>query len=366
MLQAARSQVGPQEIGMQNGPRTYAELHLHLGGAVLPRILYSYLQKTKAARLDPEKTALATNYLRKFPNYERWENRLTRSSDSLTKYLEKHKLVEPLQSIDSIAYMVSRLLRGCYVFENLAYLELRYNPYFRIPKHTPKAEIHTRMTDIVATVAAAAAANYAEFPIVFTQILCMDSRLPKDVNMAIIDLADEMKQEVCAIDLAGPDEAYNENRDDLLDCLRYAKEKKGLNVTCHLYETADGCFPDFLPYCDRIGHGIQIPLRAPKLLPEVARRKQCLEVCPTTYFRTGTIRSYAELLPVFQHCFDLGVDIAICTDNSAFHGVRLPVEFERLLTHKVINFQEMERCRENGFKRGFRWPGTIDRRKNYL
>lgn len=344
------------------GPRTYAELHLHLGGAVLPRILYSYLQKSKADRLNPEFGEIAAQYLRKFPTYEKWERRLTRPCDTLSKYLENHKLVEPLQHSNSVGYMVNRLLRGCYIFENLAYLELRYNPFFRIPKNTDPAHQASRMSDIIHTVAAAAAASFKEFPVVFTQILCMDSRLPKEVNLRIVDLAAEHSAEVCAVDIAGPDEAYRDNEEDLLQCLKYAKEKKGLRTTCHLFETPDGCFPSFLPYCDRIGHGIQIPLRMPKLLPEIAKRRQCLEICPTSYFRTGTIRSYSELNPVFQHCFDLGVDIAICTDNSAFHGVRMPLEFERLLTHKVIDFPQLEACREAAFRHAFRWPGRIDRR----
>ena len=38
--------------------------------------------------------------------------------------------------------------------------------------------------------------------------------------------------------------------------------------------------PELLPYLNRIGHGIQIPLRFPELLDDVAKREQCLEVCP--------------------------------------------------------------------------------------
>lgn len=351
---------------MNVGTRTYAELHLHLGGAVLPRILYSYIQKSKENRVYPERVELATRYLRQFPTYEKWERRLSRPSATLTQYLEKHKLVEPLQTIDSIGYMVNRLLRGCYVFENMAYLELRYNPYFRIPKSVPITEVRTRMAEIVSTVNAAANATFREFPIVFAQILCMDSRLPMEINNEIVALAAEMGSEVCAVDIAGPDEAYRENEADLLTCLKLAKEKHALRTTCHLFETQEGCFPSFLPYCDRIGHGIQIPLRFPKLLPQIAQRKQCLEVCPTSYFRTGTMKSYNELKPVFQYCLDLGVDIAICTDNSAFHGVRLPTEFERLLTNKVIDFQQMEACREAAFKHAFRWPGVVERRRDVL
>jgi len=32
----------------------------------------------------------------------------------------------------------------------------------------------------------------------------------------------------------------------------------------HLFETPDGMHPELLPHLDRIGHGIQIPLRRPE------------------------------------------------------------------------------------------------------
>jgi adenosine deaminase len=350
---------------MQQGPPTYAELHLHLGGAVLPRILYTFLQRARQDRSRPEMAGIAGGYLRRFSTYERFERRLMRPCDTLNKYLEKHKLVEPLQRIESLPYFVNRMLRGAYVFENVSYLELRYNPYFRLPKGTPDKEVRPQLEAIVQTVAAAAVAAHRQFPIVFTQILCMDSRLSLAVNQAILETALAMPAEVAALDLAGPDDAYAEREEELIGLLRQAKDK-GLKLTAHVFETPDGCCPRMLEYLDRIGHGIQIPLRAPRLLPEVARRRQCLEICPTTYFMTGTIRSYSELKPVFGHCFDMGVDIAVCTDNSALNGVRLPLEFERLLTHGVIDFAQMERIREAAFRHAFRWPGVLERRHAVL
>lgn len=350
---------------MTSTDRSYAELHLHLGGAVLPRILYSYLQRRKVDKSNDEAHQLALSYLRKYPVYEKFERRLMRPCDTLAKYLEAHKVVEPLQRQEALAYFVYRLLRGAFIFENIAYLELRYNPYFRIPKGLSPNEARAQMEEVIQTVALAARAASKEFPIVFTQILCMDSRLDKATNQLILETAVEMPKEVCAIDLAGPDEAYRENEDNIIELYKLAKEK-GLKTTGHCFETGDAYFPRILEFLDRIGHGIQIPLKYPKLLTQVAQRRQCLEVCPTTYFRTGTVKSYNELKPVFGHCFDMGVDIAICTDNSAFHGVRLPLEFERLLTHGVLDFRQMEKCREAAFRHAFRWPGQIDQRRSVI
>ena len=48
--------------------------------------------------------------------------------------------------------------------------------------------------------------------------------------------------------------------------------------------------------------------------------------------------------------------MAICTDNMAFHDVRLPREHELLLLNRALSFADMERCRQAAFRHAFRWP----------
>ena len=114
--------------------------------------------------------------------------------------------------------------------------------------------------------------------------------------------------------------------------------------------------PEGEPYLDRIGHGIQIPLRFPELLPEVASRGQCLEVCPTTYLKTGTLKDLSELRTVFEQCEDTGVDIVLCTDNAGLHNVRLPFEIENLLMQDIIDFGTLRACQIASYKHAFAWP----------
>lgn len=336
----------------------YAELHLHLGGAILPRVLWSYLQRERASDPSGSFAVDSQAVVDEFGEYAEFERFLTRDCATLTEYLEAHKRVEPLQKVESLPYYVYRLLRGAAVFENIAYMELRYNPYFRIPRETPKERVRARMEEVVSTVGAAARNAQRRFPIALTQILCMDSRLPDETNRLIVDVAADMTAEVCAVDLAGPNEPYATREREFVAAFEYAKGK-GLKTTAHLYETPEGCLPDLLPLVDRIGHGIQIALAHRSLLVAIAGRGQCLEVCPTTYLRTGTLSSYAELHPVFERCFDLGVDVAICTDNMAFHDVRLPREHELLLLNRALSFADMERCRQAAFRHAFRWEGCV-------
>ena len=319
----------------------YAELHRHLGGSVVPRILWRYFQRNR-----PDLAG-------RFQDYPEFERFYTQPKDSLEEYLELHTLVESVQTREALPYFIYRLIRGAYIFENLAYLELRYTPFYRTPHSLGERERTDMMAEIVEIVGRAS--EQTEYPVVTRQILCMHSRLPYEINRATVDLAVQYPNYVCAIDIAGGDAAYREKLDEIVQLYRYA-QSLGIKTTGHLYETANGCYPELLPYLMRIGHGIQIPLHYPELLKEVAARGQCLEVCPTTYLQTGTLDEISQLKAVFSRCFDAGVDIAICTDNAGLHNVRLPFEYENLLTQDVIGFDGLRACQEAAFRHAFAWP----------
>ena len=319
----------------------YAELHRHLGGAVVPRIFWRYLKRTG----HPLST--------QFPDYEPFEAFFTRPRQSLKDYLDLHTLVESVQTPESIRYFVTKLIRGAYVFEGICYLELRYTPYYRTDPALSEDERIRQMRDIVHLVGEAGADP--TYPLIMSQILCVHSRLPDRVNRAMVDLALSEPNLVCGIDLAGPDIHYAERMDEFVELFSRARAR-GLHTTGHLYETVNGCDPRLLPYLDRIGHGIQIPILFPELLVDVARRGQCLEVCPTTYLKTGTLQSLDDLRIVFERCADNGVDIVLCTDNAGMHNVRLPFEFENLLTQDIIDFRTLIACQDAAFKHAFAWP----------
>ena len=319
----------------------YAELHRHLGGSVVPRVLWRYFHRSDR------------DLAQRFPEYPEFEEFYTRPRNTLDEYLELHTLVESVQTAQTLPYFIYRLIRGAYIFENLAYLELRYTPYLRTPDHLSQSERIEKMAEIVDIVGISS--RVPEYPIVTSQILCMHSRLPYEVNRAIVDLASQAKGYVCAVDIAGGDAHLAERLDEFVGLFEYARSL-GIKTTGHLFETSSGCYPQLLPYLMRIGHGIQIPLKYPELLPEVAQRNQCLEVCPTTYLKTGTLEDMRQLKLVFDRCFDAGVDIAICTDNAGLHNVRLPFEYENLLTLDVIGFDQLQACQEAAFRHAFAWP----------
>src|SRR5436305_14752837 len=120
-----------------------AELHRHLGGAVVPRIFWRFLHRTGHP--------LAARY----PVYEDFEEFITRPRASLAEYLELHTLVEHVQTLDTLDYFVSKLVRGAYVFESICYLELRHTPYYRTDAARPQQERIAQMREVVEVIGAA-------------------------------------------------------------------------------------------------------------------------------------------------------------------------------------------------------------------
>ncbi len=321
----------------------FAELHLHLGGAILPNILYSYLRRQPGHTL-----------LRRFRTMESFERFFARPRRTLDEYLEMHKLVEPIQRLTALPYFIQRLVRGAALFDNLAYMELRYTPWFRTDPHLDDQQRLRQMEEVVDIITASAHLALRRYPLVLRQVLCMHSTLPDAVNRRTVELAAARRPDVCAVDLAGPDRLYESMLPSVVPLFKLAR-KHGLKTTAHLFETPSGCHPALLPHLDRVGHGIQIPLKHRSLLKDLRRRGQCLEVCPTSYLRTGTLKRYEDLRDVFKRCLDAGVAVAICTDNGGLHQVRLPHEYETLLVADVLDFDEMAACHRAAFAHAFDW-----------
>ncbi|MDI9857963.1 amidohydrolase family protein [Flectobacillus roseus] len=333
----------------------YAELHLHFGGAISPRMIWHKVT------IDD----CSDELISQFGDFYSFQHFFDEKRDSLDEYLKMHKLVEPLQTLDRLEYFINRLMRGAYEFENLSYIEIRHCPYSRTNKLKDEKERIAEMRIIVLKIdeyiKKYSGSENGKYPIIIRQILCMHSQFPTytaNVNSAILDLAIEMHELgiVHGIDIAGGEKNYTIRYDEIVNNFKRAKEQK-LQTTAHIFETEDT--PDrmleLIQYLDRIGHGIQIPLKYPSYLPYLKKRKICLEICPTTYFKCGTFTDYnnENFKRIFRTCEEEDVDIVIGTDNSGMHNVRLQTEFENLLLHEVIKYEELNKYRQNAFEHAF-------------
>src|SRR5581483_515288 len=129
----------------------HAELHRHLGGAIVPRIFWRFLHRTGHPLAEV------------YPQYEAFEAFITRTRGSLTEYLELHTLVEQVQRLETLPYFVSKLVRGAYVFESICYLELRHTPFYRTDPGLGLPDRLAQMHEVVEVIAAAA--RMPEYPL---------------------------------------------------------------------------------------------------------------------------------------------------------------------------------------------------------
>lgn len=323
----------------------YADLHRHLGGALHPRIIYKFLQHQDHQILSY------------FPDYDGFYSWFTRPCRTLEEFVKIHTLVEELQSLDHLPYFCLRLCRGAYTFENLQYLELRYNPYFRTDKNLTDAKRIGQMKLIVETITANL--RPAEYPIIVKQIVMLDRRLPLEINEAILKVAIDHLGPVVGIDIGGPE--IEPGKYEVWVELLAKGRANGLKTTCHLGETSlANVHEDYFPVLDRIGHGIHIPLLKPELLRELSKRQITLEVCPTSYRQTGVLKDLSDLRLVFSRCKEAGVAIAVCTDNPGRNPspCTLPGEYERLIDNDVIEFSDLKQIQNEAFRSAFGFVGS--------
>jgi len=346
---------------------SYAELHLHLGGAITPRMLWhthqaenGVLTAASKFKIVPINGHLKDGTPITFKTYEQFQRFFYKNKKNLNDYLEMHHVVEPLQRKNKLAYYASRMMRAAFEFENLSYIEIRHTPWGRTDKTKSFEERVQEMREIVTILHDTFKEQKLNYPITVKQILCLHSQYTPEINQAIFDLCKEMSKEgkVCGLDIAGGETKYSPVFiKQMIKYFEEAHEIEGLFTTAHIFETRNTpeAMFDLLPFLNRIGHGIMIPLRYKKRLSELAERGICLEICPTTYIQCSTFKNYYDkgFREIFKACDDEGVDIVIGTDNGGMHGVRLQAEFENLLIHEVISHKQFHQYRLNAFKHAF-------------
>ena len=340
------------ETGRINAGPDFADLHRHLGGAVHPKVLFGYLvQEGPDGGTSPLERDTIRKLLELFPSYQDLRHHFATRMPTLVDYLELHKLVEPLQTPAAMAYFLYRIVRGARIFEQTSLLELRFTPYLRTdPTLEPRARI-AAMDDVLEAIAAAS--KLPEYAVDVRFILCLHTMLPDDVNRATLDLALKRRDVVRGIDVAGPEKPLGLRLDFFLSLYKRAADAY-LPATAHLGETSPSYIhPELFPYLRRIGHGVQIPLHRPELLPELRERGICFELCPSTYLQTGTFRDLAPVRQVTRMLDVEGIDYCLCTDNPAFNGRYLQAEHETALDNDLINFRGLVRCQQNAFKHAF-------------
>lgn len=320
-------------------PQTLVDLHIHVGGAVAPHVLFS----------------IAHDQGFKLPVKNYWEfvDLITAKSDkvkSLDDYLKiMHQWTERIQSSPSaVERSVYEIICKEYRSSNVDQIELRFNPMKRNLGGERDLDhiIHAALRGMDRAV--------LEYGVKACLLFCLAREFDYEANSIILEKAIKYAPRgVLGIDLAGP-ESHNLEL-SLKDVPRYEKlfqkaRDAGLKTTLHTGETshtgAAGVIAA-LKYLkpNRIGHGIQAAY-SEEALKMLADSGVVLEICPTSNLYTRAVKDLTEMKFVLERFKAWKIPFTINTDGPYLLDTNMAEECMLLLDNQVLTAEEITKCFE--------------------
>jgi adenosine deaminase len=302
------------------------ELHVHLGAAVTPAIMWG-IAHAQGIRL---------------PTKDYWAFRdlitVGRRRRSFQAYLDLFHWTELIQSSPlAVERSVYEVIGGAYRKNNVTKIELRFNPMKR------NREGEQDLDHIIAAAVRGMDRAVLEYPQVQAGLIfCLDRAFSIELNEIIAAKAVSWHNRgVIAVDIAGPVDPRFSFADyrHIFDEVRRA----GLGVTVHAGETGGaGEVRDALEALspERIGHGIH-STEDPRVMGMLRERGVVLEVCPSSNINTNVVSGYEELRRVVRTLVDHGVRFAISTDGPEMLRSYLRHEIAIMLRHDILSLEEV-------------------------
>ncbi|MEO8638926.1 MAG: amidohydrolase family protein [Chloroflexota bacterium] len=306
-----------------------AELHVHLGAAVTPAIMWG-IAHAQGIRL---------------PTKDYWAFRelitVGRRRRSFDAYLDLFHWTELIQSSPiAVERSVYEVIGGAYRKSNITRIELRFNPM----KRNRGGE--QDLDHIIAAAVRGMDRAVLEYPQVRAGlILCLDRAFSHDLNEIIAAKAISWHSRgVVAVDIAGPvDPAFRfSDYRDLFDECRRA----GLGVTVHAGETGG---PEEVREAiealepARIGHGVKSAYD-PIVMGMLRERGIVLEVCPSSNLTTRVVRNVAEMRFILRSLIDNAVLFTLSTDGPEMLRSHLRDELALLLRAEMMTLEEIRQA----------------------
>jgi adenosine deaminase len=310
-----------------------SELHVHLGAAVTPAIMWG-IAHAQGIRL---------------PTKDYWAFRdlitVGRRRKSFDAYLDLFHWTELIQSSPiAVERSVYEVIGGAYRRNNVTKLELRFNPM----KRNRGGE--QDLDHIIAAAVRGMDRAVLEYPQVRAGLVfCLDRGFSRDLNEILAAKAIAWQSRgVVGIDIAGP-VVERFRFADYADVFRGARAA-GLGLTVHAGETGGpeevrDALEALEP--DRIGHGIRAS-EDPSVIAMLRERGTVLEVCPSSNLNTGVVRSTADLKRAVRALADGGVRFTVSTDGPEMLRSYLRDELALLMRHDVLSLDEVHRAIETG------------------
>jgi adenosine deaminase len=328
-------------------PRTpLAELHVHLGAAVTPAIMWG-IAHAQGIRL---------------PTKDYWAFRrlitVGRRRRSFQAYLDLFYWTELIQSSPTaVERSVYEVIGGAYRKTNVTALELRFNPM----KRNRGGE--QDLDHIIAAAVRGMDRAMLEYPQVQAGlILCLDRAFSRELNEIIAAKAISWRSRgVVAVDIAGPDEPsfrFADYRDLFAECRR-----SGLGITVHAGETGGAgevreAIEALEP--DRIGHGIRSG-EDPSVMAMLRERGIVLEICPSSNLNTGVVAGMDEMRRLMRGLIDQRVPFTVSTDGPEMLHSYLRNELNLLLRNEILSLDEARDAIRRGHQASFLpRPPTIE------
>jgi adenosine deaminase len=317
--------------------RELSDLHIHVGGAVAPHVLWS----------------IAHEQGFKLPVSDYWEFKELISARpgkvrSLDEYLAVlHQWTERIQSSpQAIERSVYEIIGKEYRSSRVSLIELRFNPMKRNVGGERDLDhiIHAALRGMDRAV--------LEYGVRAGLIFCLAREFEARLNEILVDKAIRYRRRgVVGIDLAGTEKHAVELRPEEVVRYRemYARARAaGLRTTVHTGETAQtgaegvrAVLEQLEPH--RIGHGI-CAARDDRVLAMLRERGVTLEICPSSNLATRAVASIEELGAVLQRFWNAGVRFTINTDGPYLLDTDMRREIGLLREHLLLANEQIDQA----------------------
>jgi adenosine deaminase len=315
--------------------RDLIDLHIHVGGAVAPHILWSIAHQ-QGFKLPVK-------------SYFDFVDLITASPDKvggLDDYLKiMHTWTERIQSSPmAIERSVYEVIGKEYRSSRVTQIELRFNPM----KRNLGSELD--LDHIIHAALRGMDRATLEYGVRACLIFCLAREFDHAVNSIIVDKAIKYRSRgVLGIDLAGTESNAIELKPEVV--VRYVDlferaRKAGLKTTVHTGETrgtgAEGVIAvveKLKP--DRIGHGIRAAYDegAMKLLKE---RDVVLELCPSSNLQTHAVEGIKEFEHICRTFWDRGVKFTLNTDGPYLLNTDMQKEIELVEQNRILTPEQVD------------------------
>lgn len=302
-----------------------SELHVHLGAAVAPAIMWG-IAHAQGIRL---------------PTKDFWAFRdlitVGRRRRGFQHYLDLFHWTELIQSSPlAVERSVYEVIGEAYRRNNITRIELRFNPM----KRNRGGE--QDLDHIIAAAVRGMDRAVLEYPQVRAGLIfCLDRGFSRALNEIIAAKAIAWRSRgVVGIDIAGPVAPgfrFADYASIYAECRR-----AGLGLTVHAGETGGAdevrqAVEALEP--DRIGHGVHAVEDA-GVLDMLRERGTVLEVCPTSNLSTRVLGSIADVRRVVRGLIEHDVRFTIATDGPEMLRTFLREELGLLLRRDIMTLDE--------------------------